>query len=69
MIELITDLILLKMKKNASKLLSIIQENIDTKYIEFHQFSLLLYQVLKLINSSYNDEKSRKNIATYWEYQ
>ena len=53
------------MKKNASKLLSIIQENIDTKYIEFHQFSLLLYQVLKLINSSYNDEKSRKNIATY----
>lgn len=50
-------------RKNASRLLSIIQENIDTKYIEFHQFSLLLYQVLKLINSSYNDEKSRKKYS------
>ena len=51
-------------KTEASKLwLLSIQKEIDTKYIEFHQFSLLLYQALKLINLNNKDFKSRKKYS------
>ena len=48
-------------KTDAGKLfLSSIQKDIDTKHIEFHQFSLLLYQALKLISLNNRELESRK---------
>jgi hypothetical protein len=51
-------------KTKASELfLKNIQKDIDTRHIEFHQFSLLLYQALKLINLNNSELESRKKYS------